>query len=155
MTKEEREKLKLGMACCIQANRTHQCPEECPYDDEGETYCEGMLLLDTQLRIAELERAVKRLREPKPARLLTLKELQTRHGHGYEECYFLPDDEEVEPAHTELMECVFIRGQWILPDGNIGSVNAAGRYNVRGFWRIWEGDIPPTREEMEAAAWLD
>lgn len=59
MTKPQREKLRLGMDCCIRANQTHHCPPECPYKDEvtGKTvtYCEGVLLLDALRYMKELE----------------------------------------------------------------------------------------------------
>jgi len=59
MEKRELEKLRKGMACCIEANQTGRCPPECPYDDRAEgdrlTYCEGVLLLDALRRIRELE----------------------------------------------------------------------------------------------------
>lgn len=59
MTREEIEKMRLGMACCIRANQTHHCPPECPYTDctvgATYTYCEGALLLEARAYIEQLE----------------------------------------------------------------------------------------------------
>lgn len=73
MRQEEIDKLRLGLECCIACAKTHVCPAGCPYAmDEGvadglTVHCDGMLLMDAQLRIRELEAA----QAPQPARLLT------------------------------------------------------------------------------------
>ena len=69
----DQEKLNTGLECCIVCAKTHVCPAGCPYAmDEGvadglTVHCDGMLLMDAQLRIRELEAA----QAPQPARLLT------------------------------------------------------------------------------------
>lgn len=57
----DKEKLNTGLECCIVCAKTHVCPAGCPYAmDEGvadglTVHCDGMLLMDAQLRIRELE----------------------------------------------------------------------------------------------------
>lgn len=71
----DKEKLNTGLECCIVCAKTHVCPAGCPYAmDEGvadglTVHCDGMLLMDAQLRIRELEAA-------QTARVMTLEELE-------------------------------------------------------------------------------
>lgn len=63
MTKEEAERTREGLACCIECAKTKVCPKTCPYGDLGDETqgisisCEGLVMMDALRRIEELEAA--------------------------------------------------------------------------------------------------
>ena len=89
------------------------------------------------------------LKEQEP-RVLTLEEAQTAVGHGWEECWMEADEE--MPESIELYECVFIRGNFICADGDIGQINP-DTYGKPYHSRLWMGDIPPTDEQRKGEKW--
>ena len=67
MTEHQAATLRQGLDCCIVSGKTHLCPLDCPYADQGGIpvdgavlECSTLLLLDARERITELE---KRIRE--------------------------------------------------------------------------------------------
>ena len=148
----DQEKLNKGLECCIVCAKTHVCPAGCPYAmDEGvadglTVHCDGMLLMDAQLRIRELEAA----QAPQPARLLPLEEVKR----------LLPGaDVWIEYHDLTGWKIAAITVREIFDNGLLGELQSLrysfdryGRYNGDWLaWRCWTSR--PTDEQREAAAW--
>ena len=86
------------------------------------------------------------------AKVITLDELRTTHGHGYEEMMF--SDEATSQEKTEIMECVWINGHIMLEDGCTADANEdiySASYGQRDGSRIWFGK--PTDEQRRMTPW--
>ena len=100
--------------------------------------------------IKQVAKAISR----KETRLLTLEELETGFGHGWEECWLIGDDE--DPERFDLEECVYLHGHLILESGSTANARSdhwQESYNKRFGMRVWEGIDPPTEEQRKAVAW--
>ena len=42
----DREKVLKGLRCCAESDVTRTCPHDCPYEDDGDLTCEGVLHRD-------------------------------------------------------------------------------------------------------------
>ena len=95
--------------------------------------------------------------ERAPARLVSLEEMQTTWGHGWEESPGL--DEDGEPTGTTMLEeCVWINGHVAMTESGFGNMFKecwAKLYGVKGWARFWAGSVPPTAEQMAETPWRD
>ena len=154
MKPDDIKKMRRGIMCCIEANQTHLCPADCPYEDvadgESVTYCEGALLTDVKTYIMRLERALHEKRDPEPARLLRPEELRRYCGAAWAEVWIPADDgipEEKAPFRVGVCN-----GHFVAEDGDATSREyTEARYNRRYGVRLWTRK--PTDAEREAEAW--
>jgi len=92
-----------------------------------------------------------------PARLVSLEELQTTWGHGWEE---LPEVDEVGrlTGTSMLEECVWIYGHVAMSKSGYSDMFQKcwdKLYGVKGWARFWDGSVPPTAEQMAETPWRD
>jgi len=95
--------------------------------------------------------------ERAPARLVSLEEMQTTYGHGWEESPAVDADGEATGT-SMLEECVWIYGHVAMAESGFGDMFEewwAKRYGVKGCARFWAGSVPPTAEQMEETPWRD
>lgn len=155
MRREERARLDLGLQCCIQSAHTHNCPEECPYTDEvinGVHYrCQGVLALEAQMRIAEMEHMFEVMRRPSPARLLGQGEIGSFVGAAWLEVWC--EAEDGDPEFKEIMPVGVCEGNMIHQDGcHTQRKNLVRQYNKPYGMRLWING-QPTEAQREAAPW--
>ena len=89
-----------------------------------------------------------------PPCVIQREQLLTGWGHGWEESWWIGDDE--DPESITLEECVWIDGSMMMSGGN--NADADGdywkeHYNKQYGIRVWIGDRAPTEEERKAVAW--
>lgn len=154
MNKEEIAKMRRGLMCCIEANQTHQCPAECPYEDEtisgAQTYCEGVLLMDVKAYIMQLERVLRLMKEKTPARLFRPEELPTYCGAAWLETWFEPYED--EPESKELSQVGVCNGHLVHGDGDFTDCKyLLSQYNRHYGLRLWTQE--PTDQQRECVAW--
>jgi len=138
-----------GMKNCLPASmvKPEGSCEECPYDAK----CSAEYVPITMQKdlVEDVFAALSDAVEQQKTRLITLEELQTGHGHGWEECWMEPEDGEAGGA--ELTECVWINGHVMLEDGTGSAGNYAEHYGYR--LRIWAGEEAPTDEARRRETW--
>ena len=144
------EKLRKGLECCIklQHGEPVSC-EVCPYNG-GRMTCETMLTILTDA--ADVVEYLNEHRADCNARVLTLEELRTSSGHGWEEIRYSGDEEDVEGV--ALQECVWINGHIMLEDGCTADANEGifpERYGMKYGCRVWQG--MPTDEMRKETPW--
>ena len=155
MTLKERTKLAEGIRCCITSANAHICPEECPYEDEvieGRLYgCQGVVIMDAQERIRELEEEIDFMREELRPRLLRQEEIGCYTGAAWLEVWC--EAEDGVPEFKEIMPVGVCEGNMIHQDGcHTQRKNLVRQYNKPYGMRLWIND-QPTEEQREATPW--
>ena len=93
------------------------------------------------------------------AELVPREALLTGYGHGWEERWYIGDDEEPDPSTslrmTDLFECVWINGAICMEGGNADADSDywQEKYGKQYGIRVWRGENPPTDEQREGAPW--
>jgi hypothetical protein len=90
------------------------------------------------------------------AELLPRELLLHTWGHGWEECYFIGDDE--EPERITLEECVWINGHIMLDSGSDADARSewwVNHYGRKYGTRIWVGNEPPTEQQQKETHWAE
>ena len=49
------DKAIKGLECCIESDKEVLCPEDCPYDDDGDCRCETLVKMDALALLKERE----------------------------------------------------------------------------------------------------
>lgn len=124
--------------------------------EEVETAVKAAICADSKVALMKKDvltqiHSLLKVQEP---RLLSREQLLTGWGHGWEESWWIGDDE--DPESITLEECVWIDGSMMMPGGN--NADADGdywkeHYNKQYGIRVWIGDRAPTEEERKAVAW--
>ena len=68
-----------GLNCCIYADRTVYCPDDCPYQDKDGLRCETVLKQDALVLIQQQAQAIYELRKNMDRFKITVKE-DMAHG---------------------------------------------------------------------------
>ena len=87
-------------------------------------------------------------------RLMAREELLQGWGHGWDEIWFIGDDE--DPEEITLVECVWINGVIVTAngaDGHADSDHWKERYGKQYAMRIWGGNTMPTDEQRRETPW--
>ena len=95
-------------------------------------------------------------RRSRTATLIQRELLLCTYGHGWEECYFIGDDE--EPESITLEECVWISGHIMLESGSDADASSewwAENYGRKYGTRIWLGDEKPTEQQRRETPWTE
>ncbi len=90
------------------------------------------------------------------ARLMAREELLEGWGHGWEETWFIGDDE--DPERIILKECVWIDSIILVQDFGIGKPDSdwwVEHYGRKHGSRVWKGENPPTEEQRENTPWTE
>ena len=89
-------------------------------------------------------------------RIMAREELLHGWGHGWEEIWFIGDDE--DPEEITLVECVWIDGMIATADGADGCADSdhwKERYGKKYAMRIWGGNTIPTDEQRRETPWRE
>ena len=89
-------------------------------------------------------------------RLMAREELLQGWGHGWEESWWIGDDE--DPEQIVLTECVWIDGQIMMEDGSNTHADSEywrERYGKEYAMRIWGGNTMPTDEQRRETPWSE
>jgi hypothetical protein len=99
---------------------------------------------------------MKKEAHPAPAEIIPRELLLHTFGHGWEECWFIGDDE--DPERITLEECVWIGGHIMLDSGSTGDAESdwwREHYGREYGVRIWLGQEPPTEEQRNETPWAE
>lgn len=99
---------------------------------------------------------MKKERIQAPAELLPRELLIHTFGHGWEERWYIGDDE--EPESKTLEECVWIGGHIMLDSGSTADAGCdwwVEHYGRKYGVRIWLGEEPPTEEQRVNTPWTE
>lgn len=146
---ELKKKVLAGLrACHEEADTLEQCKRlGCPYAD-SHFFCVRVLMEDALRALSQ------------GTELAPREELLQGYGHGWEERWYVGDEEEPDPSTslrmTDLYECVWLDGQMIVKDGGGADADSewwTAHYGKQYGVRVWRGDDPPTDEQREETPW--